>query len=187
MKITHLTLALSLAGSALLSGCGSPEATDAEPVAAASDELETPAAESSATPEPEASETPEPEATATPEPKIAETPPPAEAKPAPPATAPKLAEAPAAFAQCKACHAVEPGKNMVGPSLAGIYGTKAGAVAGFNFSPAMKESGVTWDAKTLDAFLKAPREVVPGTRMVIPGVKDDQARAAIVAYLKALK
>lgn len=187
MKTTHLTMALALAGSALLNACGSPDATDTEATPAASDDVETPAPEASVTPEPEASEAPEPEATATPEPKTAETPPPAEPKPAAPVAAPKVAEAPAAFAQCRSCHAVEPGKNMVGPSLAGIYGTKAGAVAGYNFSPAMKESGLTWDAKTLDAFLKAPREVVPGTRMVIPGVKSDEARSAIIAYLKALK
>lgn len=94
---------------------------------------------------------------------------------------------PAAFAQCRSCHSTEPGKNMIGPSLAGIFGTKAGDVAGYNFSTAMKESGLTWDQATLDRFLKAPQQVIPGTRMTYPGVKDDAKRAAVVAYIKALK
>jgi cytochrome c len=94
---------------------------------------------------------------------------------------------PPAFAQCASCHSTEPGKNLIGPSLAGIFGTKAGEVAGYNFSTAMKESGLTWDEATLDRYLKAPREVIPGTKMTYPGLKDDAKRAAVVAYLKSLK
>lgn len=97
------------------------------------------------------------------------------------------AEAPAAFNQCKACHSTEPGKNGIGPSLAGIYGTKAGEVAGYDFSDAMKNSGLTWDAATLDKYLTKPMEVVPGTKMSFGGLKDADKRKAVIDYLKSLK
>ncbi len=93
---------------------------------------------------------------------------------------------PAAFFQCRSCHAIEPGRQMIGPSLAGIFGTRAGDVAGYNFSPAMKQATIVWDEKTLDAFLQDPRQVVPGTKMVFPGIKDDARRAEVIAYLKTL-
>lgn len=93
---------------------------------------------------------------------------------------------PPAFAQCRSCHSSEPGKHMIGPSLAGIYGTRAGDIAGFNFSPALKESGLVWDDATLDAYIKAPRQMVPGTRMTYPGLKNDAQRAEVVAYLKSI-
>jgi cytochrome c2 len=96
------------------------------------------------------------------------------------------AAVPAAFFQCRSCHATEPGRQMIGPSLAGIFGTKAGDVAGYNFSPAMKQANIVWDEKTLDAFLKDPHQVVPGTKMTFPGLKDDARRAEVVAYLKSL-
>lgn len=95
--------------------------------------------------------------------------------------------APAAFAQCKACHAVEPGKHGIGPSLAGVYGTKAGELAGFEFSPALKASGLTWDDATLDKWLTAPMRLVPGTRMSYAGLSDPAKRAELVAYIKSLK
>jgi cytochrome c2 len=94
---------------------------------------------------------------------------------------------PPAFAQCRACHSPEPGRNGVGPSLAGVFGTKAGSVPGYHFSPAMRNSGLTWDEETLDRYLKAPRQVVPGTRMSFPGIPDDTKRAVVIAYLKAIR
>ena len=94
--------------------------------------------------------------------------------------------APAAFNQCRSCHSVEPDKHLIGPSLAGIYGTPAGDIEGYAFSPAMKESGIVWDEAKLDAYIKAPREVVPGTKMTYPGLKNDAQRAEVVAYLKSL-
>ena len=75
---------------------------------------------------------------------------------------------------------------IIGPSLAGIYGTKAGDVAGYAFSPAMKASGLTWDDATLDRFLTQPMAAVPGTKMVYPGVKDPAKRAEVIAFLKTL-
>lgn len=102
------------------------------------------------------------------------------------ATTPQPAPPPA-FAQCRACHSPEPGQNGVGPSLAGVFGSKAAAIPGYNFSPAMQRSGLTWDEATLDRYLKAPRQVVPGTRMSFPGIQDDAQRAAVIAYLKAIR
>src|SRR5688572_26146415 len=92
---------------------------------------------------------------------------------------------PAAFAVCKACHSVEPGKNGIGPSLAGIWGEKAGAVPGFEFSDAMKSSGLTWNQATLDRYLTDPRGVVPGTKMAFGGVADAAKRQAIIDWIKA--
>lgn len=94
---------------------------------------------------------------------------------------------PAAFAQCAACHAVEPGKHGVGPSLAGVYGTKSGEIAGYAFSDAMKNANLTWDDKTLDAYLANPMKVVPGTKMTYAGLADPAQRKAIIDYMKTLK
>jgi cytochrome c len=108
------------------------------------------------------------------------------ATPAPAETAAADAR-PAAFAQCIACHSVEPGKNGVGPSLAGVFGSKAGSVAGFNYSPANKASGLTWDEATLDEYLTAPMKKIPGTKMTYAGLTDPAQREALIAYLKTLK
>lgn len=93
---------------------------------------------------------------------------------------------PASFAQCAACHAVEPGKNGVGPSLAGVFGKKAGQVAGYAYSDANKNSGLTWDEATLDEYLTAPMKKVPGTKMTFAGLADPAKRAEVIAYLKTL-
>lgn len=94
---------------------------------------------------------------------------------------------PAAFAQCAACHAVEPGKHGIGPSLHGVYGTKAGEIAGYAFSEKLKASGLTWDDATLDKWLEAPMKMVPGTKMSYAGLKDPAKRAELIAYMKTLK
>lgn len=98
----------------------------------------------------------------------------------------EAASVPAAFMQCRSCHAVEAGKNLIGPSLAGVFGAKAGHVADYTYSTAMKDSALTWDEATLDVFLKAPREKVAGTKMSYPGLKDDAQRAEVIGYLKTL-
>ncbi|MFC3172872.1 c-type cytochrome [Novosphingobium bradum] len=98
-----------------------------------------------------------------------------------------LAGAPAAFAQCAACHSPVPGKHGIGPSLAGVYGTKAGEIAGYAFSPALKASGLTWDDATLDKWLAGPMRLVPGTRMTYAGQSDPAKRAELIAWLKTLK
>ncbi|MCW1382354.1 c-type cytochrome [Novosphingobium sp. KCTC 2891] len=95
--------------------------------------------------------------------------------------------APAAFGICKSCHAVEKGKTVIGPSLFGIVGTKAGDVPGYSFSPALKASGLTWDDATLDKWLENPMKLVPGTRMTYAGQADAAKRKEIIDYLKTLK
>ena len=94
---------------------------------------------------------------------------------------------PVAFVPCMACHAVTPGQNGIGPSLAGTFGRKAGMAPGFVYSEAMKASGKTWDEATLDAFLTNPMGAVPGTRMTYMGQSDPAKRRELIEYLKTLK
>ena len=92
------------------------------------------------------------------------------------------------FVKCGVCHSVEKDVPKVGPSLHGVMGRKAGTLASFKlYSPAMKKAGVTWDDKSIAAFLKSPREFVKGTRMIFVGLKDDAMIADLLAYLKTLK
>lgn len=87
---------------------------------------------------------------------------------------------------CMACHSMAPGQHLTGPSLAGVWGRKAGTSPGFSrYSQALKESGLVWDETRLDAWLAKPAALVPGTEMNFPGVADRQARADIIAYLKS--
>lgn len=88
------------------------------------------------------------------------------------------------FAKCKACHTVEAGKNKIGPSLHGVIGRKAGSLEGYKYSDAMKESGITWDAASLHAYLAAPKKEVPGGKMMFVGLPDEQDRQDVIAYLK---
>jgi nitrite reductase (NO-forming) len=89
------------------------------------------------------------------------------------------------FRKCQACHSMEPGKTILGPSLAGIMGRKAGSDPGYNYSPAMKHANIVWDAKTLDAYLSDPQKLVPGNKMPFPGLKTDHDRADVIAYFAA--
>jgi cytochrome c len=92
------------------------------------------------------------------------------------------------FLQCRACHVVGPGDAPgVGPNLRAVVGARAGSRPGYAYSPAMAGSGITWDASTLDTFLKKPSAAVPGTKMIFAGVPADAARADIIAYLSSLK
>ncbi|WP_244470997.1 c-type cytochrome [Microvirga massiliensis] len=77
------------------------------------------------------------------------------------------------YRACAACHSLEPDRNMTGPSLAGIWGRKAGLLASFHrYSPALKGSDVTWTEETLDPWLRDPANYIPGNRMTFPGIKD---------------
>jgi cytochrome c2 len=89
--------------------------------------------------------------------------------------------------QCSLCHSVQPGRNMTGPSLAGVAGRQAGTAPGFHYSAAMAGSHLTWNPATLDRYLASPREVVPGTLMAYAGVKDPKRRADLIAYLATLR
>ncbi|HLG89319.1 MAG TPA: cytochrome c family protein [Alphaproteobacteria bacterium] len=86
---------------------------------------------------------------------------------------------------CALCHSIEPGQNLVGPSLAGVVGRKAGQVEGFPYSDANRKSGLTWDPQTLNTYLTSPRGLVPGTKMSFPGLKNPDDRAAIIAFLES--
>jgi cytochrome c len=88
--------------------------------------------------------------------------------------------------RCAVCHTTEPGVNKIGPSLAGIVGSKAGTVPGFNFSPAMKNAGITWDDAELDKFLANPAGDVHGTKMFV-NLPSESDRQNVIAYLETLK
>lgn len=85
---------------------------------------------------------------------------------------------------CSGCHQVAQPRNGVGPSLQGVIGRLAGSVEGFNYSPALRESGITWTPETLDAYLADPRGMVRGTRMV-QRVPDEQQRLDLIEFLAA--
>ncbi|MDF2231768.1 c-type cytochrome [Albimonas sp. CAU 1670] len=126
----------------------------------------------------------------------------AKAEPAAPAAEPAKAEAPAGpdpalvaegedlFKKCKACHQVGEGaKNRTGPILNGVVGAKATHVDGFKYSKALQEAaegGLVWTPETLDAFLANPKKFVPKTKMSFAGLKKEDERAAMIAYLQSL-
>ncbi len=90
------------------------------------------------------------------------------------------------FARCMACHNADAPGNKVGPSLMGVMGRTAGVYEGYNFSKAMVEAGengLVWDDETIREFVKDPREMVEGTKMVFPGLKDDEEISDLIAYL----
>ena len=89
--------------------------------------------------------------------------------------------------QCGTCHAAVAGRNLTGPSLAGLIGRKAGDVPGFHYSEANGAAGFTWDAARLDTYLADPKAVIPGTSMMYNGLKNDEKRADLIAYLETLK
>lgn len=101
---------------------------------------------------------------------------------------PAAAAPPAAFATCNACHNTAKSEpNGVGPNLFGVVGRAAGTRSGYAYSPAMKGSNIRWARAKLDAFLADPKGVVPGTKMMIPGIKDAAKRGEIISYLETLK
>jgi cytochrome c len=94
-----------------------------------------------------------------------------------------LARGEARFQECAACHKLDAGSNGVGPSLHGIFERKAGELADFRYSPALKRSGIVWSPQTLEAYLTDPQALVPGNRMPYAGMADPQGRADLIAYL----
>jgi cytochrome c len=87
----------------------------------------------------------------------------------------------AAFRQCAACHSTKPDEHLTGPSLAHIAGQKAGTQKGFlRYSDALKQSGVTWNDKSLDQWLTSPERFIPGNSMTFPGIQNAAARQDLI-------
>jgi cytochrome c len=87
------------------------------------------------------------------------------------------------FQDCAACHKLDAGANNVGPSLHNIFARKAGELADFRYSPAMKRSGIVWTPEALDRFIADPQAMVPGNRMPFAGIANTGDRADLIAYL----
>ena len=89
------------------------------------------------------------------------------------------------FGACAACHSLQPDQNMTGPSLAGLWGRKAGTLPSFDrYSPALKLANLIWNDKTLDEWIEDPQHLVPDNQMTFGGVKDGRQRADLLAFLK---
>jgi cytochrome c len=89
------------------------------------------------------------------------------------------------FGACAACHSLEPNRSMTGPSLAGLWGRKAGSLPSFpRYSSALQASAIVWRDKTLDDWVKDPQHLVPGNDMTFDGIKNNQQRGDLLAFLK---
>ena len=89
------------------------------------------------------------------------------------------------FQRCTVCHSLAEGENGIGPSLHGVFGRKAGTAPDYNFSKAMRNSGIVWNEAALKKFLADPQAAVPGTKMESGAVDNPQALDDLLAYLKA--
>ena len=88
------------------------------------------------------------------------------------------------FEECRACHATELGGEGLGPDLHGMIGRRAGTLESFRYSPAMKKSGITWSAQTLESFISDPQKTVPANRMPYSGMAEAKDRADLILYLQ---
>jgi cytochrome c len=89
------------------------------------------------------------------------------------------------FRKCAPCHDVGPAaKNKVGPELNGLDGRKSGSVAGYSYSAANKNSGLTWDEAVFKEYITDPKAKIPGTKMIFAGIKSEKERGDLWAYLK---
>ena len=99
---------------------------------------------------------------------------------------PQVAHGQEVFARCVACHAADRPLRKVGPHLVDVFGRTAGSLEGFPYSEALTASGLIWDDTTLAAFIRNPRDLVPGNRMAFVGLRDEADIAAVLAYLRAV-
>lgn len=88
------------------------------------------------------------------------------------------------YARCAACHDLNTGATRLGPSLKGVVGRTSGTMPNFNYSQALKDTAVVWNAQSLDAFLSGPSKYVPGNRMAFPPLASPQDRADLIAFLE---
>lgn len=88
------------------------------------------------------------------------------------------------YARCAACHDLNTGATRLGPSLKGVVGRTSGTMPNFNYSQAMKDKAVTWNAASLDAYLAGPARYIPGNRMAFPPLANAQDRADLIAFLQ---
>ena len=94
----------------------------------------------------------------------------------------------AAFNKCASCHQVGPNaKSGFGPHLTAIIGRPAAAAKDYNYSDAMKKSGLVWNEKNLTAFIKSPSDTVPGTKMRFWGISNEKQIADMLAYLRSMQ
>ncbi|MBR0714950.1 cytochrome c family protein [Bradyrhizobium liaoningense] len=90
-----------------------------------------------------------------------------------------------AYKKCVSCHDVGPtAKNKVGPVLNGLEGRKSGSIAGYSYSDANKNSGITWDEASFLDYIKDPKAKVPNTKMAFAGIKNEGEAKSLWAYLK---
>lgn len=102
-----------------------------------------------------------------------------------PAAAQDISAGERSFAKCRACHQVGEGaRNLVGPELNGLIGRHSGAVEGYSYSNANKNSGLTWDEATFAEYIKDPRAKIPGTKMIFAGIKSEKEIKDLTAFLK---
>lgn len=85
--------------------------------------------------------------------------------------------------QCAECHSIKSGRNKKGPSLFGVVGRKAGSIADFSYSDAMKNSGITWTTDKLDDYITHPKKTVPGDKMKFDGLESAGERADLIQFL----
>ena len=91
------------------------------------------------------------------------------------------------YRKCVACHSIKKGaRHKIGPNLFGIVGNPSGNALGYTYSKAMKMANLTWDEATLDMFIKKPKKLIKKTKMSFAGIRKNEQRANLIAYLKTL-
>jgi cytochrome c len=91
------------------------------------------------------------------------------------------------FNVCRACHTIDAdAENGLGPNLFGVVGAKAASNPDFDYSPALKKSGIVWTEENIEKWITSPKALVPGTKMAYVGMQKPEDRAAVLAYLKKM-